>query len=193
MKKIPLLKKSLHYIWGWSIVSSSNSWWHDVVDHHCYQQPLTHCSQSPPAFALLLTAQPDKQEQSNRKLSICLLSASYKSIAVWFRQLKSLSFVSVCYLERGQHLVGLLIGTGGNGVSGVAVRIDDRVASFPADDDGPFSPGCAVQLLHVTLLGHSSVRVTCDHCGNWKEKWNEVWDEEKVSEGRNDDYNKQID
>lgn len=69
----------------------------------------------------------------------------------------------ICYLERRQHLVSLLIGTGGNGVAGVAVRVNDRVTSFPADDDGPFSPGCAVQLLHVPLLSHGGVGVTGDH------------------------------
>lgn len=82
--------------------------------------------------------------------------------------------LSVSYLERRQHLIGLLIGTCGNGVSGVAVRVNDRVSSLPANDDGPFSPGCTVQLLHVTLLSHGGVGVTGDHRWDWKEKGNGV-------------------
>lgn len=147
----------------------------------------------------LHSLRPNRQTGAVRKRklkSICQLSKSHKNIAVWFHQLDALPYISVSYLECGQHLVCLLIGTGGNGVSGVTVRINDRVASFPADDDGPFSPGCAVQLLHMTLLSHGSVGVTGDHCGDWKGKGNGVWDEEKVGKnsgeaGRNSD-SKQI-
>lgn len=70
---------------------------------------------------------------------------------------------SAAHLERGQHLIRFLVGTGGNGVAGVAVRVNDRVSSLPADDDGPFSPRRAVQLLHVTLLRHGGVGVIGDH------------------------------
>ena len=71
------------------------------------------------------------------------------------------------YPERGQHFVRLLVGAGGDGVAGVAVRVDDRVAPLPADDDGPLSPGRAVQLLHVALLGHGGVGVAGDHSRDW--------------------------
>lgn len=83
-------------------------------------------------------------------------------------------FFFFSYLECRQHLISLFIGTGGNGVSGVAIGVDDGVTPFPADDDGPFSPGCAVQLLQVTLLSHGGVGVTGDHCWDWKETGNGV-------------------
>lgn len=73
------------------------------------------------------------------------------------------SVITSSHLERGQHLIRFLVGTGGNGVPGVAVRVNDRVSSLPADDDGPFPPRRAVQLLHVTLLRHGGVGVTGDH------------------------------
>lgn len=75
--------------------------------------------------------------------------------------------LSVSHLEGGQHLIRFLVGTGGNGVAGVAVRVNDRVSSLPADDDGPFSPRRAVELLHVTLLRHGGVGVTGDHGRDW--------------------------
>lgn len=74
------------------------------------------------------------------------------------------------YLERGQHLIRFLVGTSGNGVAGVAVRVNDRVSSLPADDDGPFSSCCTVQFLHVTLLRHGGVGVTGDHRRDWVEE-----------------------
>lgn len=78
-------------------------------------------------------------------------------------QAKFSSVITSSHLERGQHLIRFLVGTGGNGVAGVAVRVNDRVSSLPADDDGPFPPRRAVQLLHVTLLRHGGVGVTGDH------------------------------
>lgn len=75
--------------------------------------------------------------------------------------------LSVSHLERGQHLIRFLIGTGGNRVAGVAVRVNDRVSSLPANDDGPFSPRRTVELLHVTLLRHGGVGVTGDHSWDW--------------------------
>lgn len=81
---------------------------------------------------------------------------------------KTKSVIVTTYLERGQHLICLLIWTRGNGIAGITVRVDDSVPPLPADDDGPFSPGCTVQLLHVTLLGHGGVGVTGDHRWDWK-------------------------
>lgn len=75
--------------------------------------------------------------------------------------------LSASHLEGGQHLIRFLVGTGGNGVAGVAVRVNDRVSSLPADDDGPFSPRRTVELLHVTLLRHGGVGVTGDHGRDW--------------------------
>lgn len=74
------------------------------------------------------------------------IDKSMPDIAVWFLQIRCYTY-ELFYLECRQHFVRLLVGTGGDRVSGVAVRVNDRVASLPADDDGPFSPGCAVQLL----------------------------------------------
>lgn len=74
---------------------------------------------------------------------------------------------SMSHLERGQHLIRFLVGTGGNRVAGVAVRVNDRVSSLPADDDGPFSPRRTVELLHMTLLRHGGVGVTGDHSRDW--------------------------
>lgn len=79
---------------------------------------------------------------------------------------------SVSDLKGRDDFVSLLVD--GDGVTGVSLGVDDGVASLPADDDGPFSPGCAVQLLHMTLLGHGSVGVTGDHRWDWKEKGNGV-------------------
>lgn len=78
------------------------------------------------------------------------------------------SLIIATYLERGQHFICLLIWTRGNGVAGITVRVNDSVPSLPADDDGPFSPSCAVQLLQVTFLGHGGVGVTGDHCWDWR-------------------------
>lgn len=85
--------------------------------------------------------------------------ARFHSVITWM--------LSVSHLEGGQHLIRFLVGTGGNGVAGVAVRVNDRVSSLPADDDGPFSPRRTVELLHVTLLRHGGVGVTGDHGRDW--------------------------
>lgn len=85
---------------------------------------------------------------------------------------KTKSLIFATHLERGQHLICLLIWTGGNGVAGITVRVDDGVPSLPADDDGPFSPSGTVQLLHVTFLGHGGVGVAGDHRWDWKERRN---------------------
>lgn len=84
------------------------------------------------------------------------------------------------YLEGGQHLIRFLVGTGGNGVAGVAVRVNDRVSSLPADDDGPFAPRRTVELLHVTLLRHGGVGVTGNHGWDWLGK-DGVYDEAKMA------------
>ena len=62
-----------------------------------------------------------------------------------------------------EDLIALLIGAGGDGVAGVPVGVDDRVAPLPADDDRPRPPGGAGQLLDVALDGHGSVGVGGDH------------------------------
>lgn len=92
---------------------------------------------------------------------------------------KKKSLIIATYLERGQHLICLLIWTRGNGVAGITVRVDDSVPSLPADDDWPFSPSCTVQLLHVTLLGHGGVGVTGDHRWDWKGRRNSTWDRKR--------------
>lgn len=94
--------------------------------------------------------------------SLCELSERHEDIAVRFLLRRS-------HLESRQHLVGLLIGTGENGVPGVAVGVNYCVSFLPADDDGPLSPGRAVQLLQVTLLRHGGVGVTGDHSRDWKD------------------------
>lgn len=77
--------------------------------------------------------------------------------------IKTKILIVTTYLERGQHLICLLIRTCGNGVAGISVRVDDSVPPLPADDDGPFSSGRTVKLFRVTLLGHGGVGVTSDH------------------------------
>lgn len=91
--------------------------------------------------------------------------------------------LSVSHLEGGQHLIRFLIGAGGNGVAGVAVRVNDRVSSLPADDDGPFSPRRTVELLHVTLLRHGGVGVTGDHGRDWVGK-DGVYDDGKTAKSK---------
>lgn len=100
-------------------------------------------------------------KKTNKKQLVCMNT-----------QARFSSVITSSHLERGQHLIRFLVGTGGNGVAGVAVRVNDRVSSLPADDDGPFAPRRAVQLLHVTLLRHGGVGVTGDHGRDCAE---EVW------------------
>lgn len=95
-----------------------------------------------------------------------------KSIAE--KEKKTKGLITATYLECGQHLICLLIWTCGNGVAGITVRVDDGVSSLPADDDGPFSPSCTVQLLHVTFLCHGGVGVTGDHRWDWKGRRNDA-------------------
>lgn len=65
------------------------------------------------------------------------------------------------HLEGGDDLVAIVLG--GDGIAHVAVRVNDGVALLPADDDGPLTPGGAVQLLGLPLDGDCGVGVGGDH------------------------------
>lgn len=67
-------------------------------------------------------------------------------------------------LQGGDDLVPLLVD--GDGITRVPLCIDDRVPSFPADDDGLLAARRAVELLGLALPGHGGVGVAGDHGGN---------------------------
>lgn len=79
---------------------------------------------------------------------------------------KELSSVSARFsdLQGGDDFIPLLVDS--DGVSGVSLRINDRVSSLPADNDGLLASCCAVQLLGLALPSHGGVGVAGDHGRN---------------------------
>lgn len=67
-------------------------------------------------------------------------------------------------LQGGDDFIPLLVDC--DGVPGVPLRINDRVSSLPADNNGLLASRCAVQLLGLALPGHGGVGVAGDHGRN---------------------------